>query len=44
MGGCERDIAKAAKGATLKKGLPINGEDVVLDVAISREIAYNKGA
>jgi flavodoxin len=25
MGGSERDIAKAAKGATLKKGLPING-------------------
>jgi hypothetical protein len=24
--------------------LEINGEDVVLDVAISREIAYNKGA
>jgi flavodoxin len=25
MGGSERDIAKVAKGATLKKGLPING-------------------
>jgi hypothetical protein len=28
MGGSERDIAKSAKGATLKKGLPINGSSV----------------
>jgi hypothetical protein len=28
MGGSERDIAKVAKGATLKKGLPINGSSV----------------
>jgi flavodoxin len=28
MGGSERDIAKYAKGATLKKGLPINGSSV----------------
>jgi flavodoxin len=28
MGGSERDIAKAAKGAALKKGLPINGSSV----------------
>jgi flavodoxin len=28
MGGSEHDIAKAAKGVTLKKGLPINGSSV----------------
>jgi flavodoxin len=28
MGGSERDIAKVAKGATLKRGLPINGSSV----------------
>jgi flavodoxin len=28
MGGSERDIAKTAKGAILKKGLPINGSSV----------------
>jgi flavodoxin len=28
MGGSERDIAKIAKGATLKRGLPINGSSV----------------
>jgi flavodoxin len=28
MGGSERDIAKAAKGAILKKGLPVNGSSV----------------
>jgi flavodoxin len=28
MGSSERDIAKAAKGAALKKGLPINGSSV----------------
>jgi flavodoxin len=28
MGGSERDIAKSAKGATLKNGLPINGSSV----------------
>jgi hypothetical protein len=28
MGGSERDIAKAAKGAVLKRGLPINGSSV----------------
>jgi flavodoxin len=28
MGGSERDIAKGAKGATLKRGLPINGSSV----------------
>jgi flavodoxin len=28
MGGSERDIAKIVKGATLKKGLPINGSSV----------------
>jgi flavodoxin len=28
MGGSERDVAKAAKGAILKKGLPINGSSV----------------
>jgi flavodoxin len=28
MGSSERDIAKAAKGAALKKGLPINGSGV----------------
>jgi hypothetical protein len=28
MGGSERDIAKSAKGANLKKGLPINGSSV----------------
>jgi flavodoxin len=28
MGGSERDIAKAAKGAALKKGLPIKGSSV----------------
>jgi flavodoxin len=28
MGNSERDIAKYAKGATLKKGLPINGSSV----------------
>jgi flavodoxin len=28
MGGSEHDIAKAAKGATLKKGLPIKGSSV----------------
>jgi hypothetical protein len=28
MGGSERDVAKAANGSTLKKGLPINGGSV----------------
>jgi flavodoxin len=28
MGGSERDIAKVAKGAALKRGLPINGSSV----------------
>jgi hypothetical protein len=28
MGDSERDVAKAAKGATLKKGLAINGSSV----------------
>jgi hypothetical protein len=28
MGGSERDIAKSAKGATLKRGLPIKGSSV----------------
>jgi flavodoxin len=28
MGGSERDIAKAAKGAILKRGLPVNGSSV----------------
>jgi flavodoxin len=28
MGGSERDIAKAAKGATLKRGLPVSGSSV----------------